>query len=53
VAHEPEHPHGHEWDKFEGLSQAPATLEAFLAEAPFNREGRRACPAPVIDVPER
>ncbi len=32
---------GHEWDKFEGLSQAPAELEAFLAAAPFNREGRR------------
>ena len=22
---------GHEWDKFEGLSQTPAELEAFLA----------------------
>ncbi len=28
---------GHEWDKFEGLSQAPAELEAFLAAAPFNQ----------------
>ena len=30
---------GHEWDKFEGLSQTPAELEAFLSSAPFNREG--------------
>ena len=44
---------GHEWDKFEGLSQAPAELEAFLAEAPFNREGRRRLTAPVIDVPQQ
>src|ERR1700738_4675949 len=32
---------GHEWEKFEGLSQQPAALEAFLANAPFNRDGRR------------
>jgi pyruvate dehydrogenase E1 component len=44
---------GHEWDKFEGLSQAPAALEAFLAQAPFNREGKRRLSAPVIEVPER
>src|SRR5580693_6940126 len=44
---------GHEWEKFEGLSQAPAELEAFLADAPFNRDGRRRLSAPVIDVPER
>src|ERR1700733_3481278 len=44
---------GHEWEKFEGLSQAPAELEAFLASAPFNRDGRRRLSAPVIDVPER
>ena len=44
---------GHEWEKFEGLSQAPAALEAFLADAPFNRDGRRRLTAPVIDVPER
>jgi len=30
-----------------------AALEAFLANAPFNREGRRRLTAPVIDVPER
>jgi pyruvate dehydrogenase E1 component len=44
---------GHEWEKFEGLSQDPAALAAFLTDAPFNREGRRRLTAPVIDVPER
>jgi pyruvate dehydrogenase E1 component len=44
---------GHEWDKFEGLAEQPTALEAFLADAPFNREGRRRLSAPVIDVPER
>jgi pyruvate dehydrogenase E1 component len=44
---------GHEWEKFEGLSQAPATLDAFLKNAPFNREGRRRLTAPVIEVPQR
>src|SRR5438270_1440454 len=44
---------GHEWEKFEGLSQAAAELEAFLAAAPFNQEGRRRLTAPVIDVPQQ
>ena len=44
---------GHEWEKFEGLSQAPAELEAFLAAAPFNHEGRRRLTAPVIEVPQQ
>src|SRR5271169_1950056 len=44
---------GHEWEKFEGLSQDPATLEEFLSDAPFNREGRRRLTAPMIDIPER
>ncbi|HTG23203.1 MAG TPA: transketolase, partial [Reyranella sp.] len=44
---------GHEWEKFEGLSQEPAALEAFLSGAPFNRDGRRRLTAPVIEVPER
>src|ERR1039457_2429717 len=44
---------GHEWEKFEGLSQEPAALEAFLADAPFNRDGRRRLTADVIDVPEQ
>jgi pyruvate dehydrogenase E1 component len=43
---------GREWDKFEGLPQQPAALEKFLADAPFNREGRRRLTAPVIDVPQ-
>ena len=41
---------GHEWDQFEGLSQRPADLVAFLARVPFNRDGRRLS-APVIAVP--
>src|SRR5258705_13478243 len=44
---------GHEWEKFEGLSKEPAALEAFLADAPFNRDGRRRLTSPAIDVPER
>jgi pyruvate dehydrogenase E1 component len=44
---------GHEWEKFEGLSHAPKELEAFLADAPFNREGRRRLTASVIEVPEQ
>ncbi|MGJ4943769.1 transketolase [Bradyrhizobium sp. HKCCYLS1011] len=43
---------GHEWDKFEGLPQDPARLDAFLAGAPFNRGERRLTDA-VFDVPER
>src|SRR6476469_764474 len=42
---------GHEWEKFEGLPQSPAELEAFLAGAPLNRVGRRRLSADVIDVP--
>jgi pyruvate dehydrogenase E1 component len=38
---------GHEWEKFEGLSQSQAELEAFLGDAPFNREGRRRLTAPM------
>src|SRR4030088_2015269 len=44
---------GHEWEKFEGLSQEPAALEAFLADLPFNRDNQRRLSSPVIDVPER
>src|ERR1700739_4913166 len=43
---------GHEWAKFEGLSQAPAALEAFLKDVPFNRDGRRLT-APTIEVPRQ
>jgi pyruvate dehydrogenase E1 component len=43
---------GHEWDRFEGLSQRPADLAAFLARVPFNRDGRRLS-APAIEVPRQ
>src|SRR3979490_433551 len=43
---------GHEWEKFGGLAREPATREAFLAGAPFNREGRRRLTAPMINVPQ-
>jgi pyruvate dehydrogenase E1 component len=43
---------GHEWDKFEGLTEDAATLEAFLKRVPFVQQGRRRLDAPVIDVPE-
>jgi pyruvate dehydrogenase E1 component len=42
---------GHEWDKFEGLPQSPAVLEAFLQSVPFNRGGQRRLSAPTIEVP--
>ncbi|MBR0844664.1 transketolase [Bradyrhizobium liaoningense] len=43
---------GHEWDKFEGLTQDAAELEAFLARVPFNQDGRRLS-APVVEVPQQ
>ena len=43
---------GHEWDKFEGLSQSAAELDAFLARVPFNR-GERRLTAPTIEVPRQ
>jgi len=43
---------GHEWEKFEGLAQDERALEALLAEAPFNRGGRR-LDDDVLGVPER
>ncbi|MEK9278863.1 MULTISPECIES: transketolase [unclassified Bradyrhizobium] len=43
---------GHEWDKFEGLSQDAAELEAFLARVPFNQDGRRLT-APAVEVPSQ
>ena len=44
---------GHEWDKFEGLAQSPAELEAFVKGASFIRDGRRRLETPTIDVPEQ
>ncbi|KJC33483.1 transketolase [Bradyrhizobium sp. LTSP857] len=42
---------GHEWDKYEGLAQDAAELDAFLARVPFNQDGRRLT-APVVEVPQ-
>ncbi len=42
---------GQEWDKFAGLTSAPADLQAFLDAAPFNAEGRRRTDAPVVAIP--
>ena len=42
---------GQEWDKFAGLSSAPAELQSFLDAAPFNAEGRRRTEAPVVAIP--
>jgi pyruvate dehydrogenase E1 component len=44
---------GHEWDKFEGLSEDPAAVESFLASVPFNRDNRRRLSADVIEVPQQ
>ncbi|MBR0775144.1 transketolase [Bradyrhizobium diazoefficiens] len=41
---------GHEWDKYEGIVQPAAELDAFLSRAPFNQDGRRLT-APVVEVP--
>ncbi len=38
---------GHEWDPFEGIPD----LSAFLAQTPFNAQGRRRFHAPHIDTP--
>jgi pyruvate dehydrogenase E1 component len=43
---------GYEWDKYEGLTHDAAALDAFLKDAPFNRDGRRRLSADVIDVPD-
>ncbi|WP_027525535.1 transketolase [Bradyrhizobium sp. Ec3.3] len=43
---------GHEWDKFEGMAQDTAGLEAFLARVPINQDGRRLT-APVVEVPSQ
>jgi pyruvate dehydrogenase E1 component len=42
---------GHEWDKFEGLSDV-AAIEAFLAKVPFVQGGERRLKAPQIPVPD-
>ncbi|MGO9357381.1 MAG: transketolase, partial [Xanthobacteraceae bacterium] len=42
---------GHEWDKFEGLTETPEDLRAFLEAVPFNRARLRRLSAPAIEVP--
>jgi len=42
---------GQEWEKFAGLTSAPADLQSFLDAAPFNAEGRRRTEAPVVAIP--
>ncbi len=42
---------GQEWEKFAGLSAAPAELQAFLEAAPFNAAGRRRTDAPAVALP--
>ena len=39
---------GHEWEKFDGLVQSPAALEAFLAAAPFNTTQSRRLSSPLV-----
>ena len=43
---------GREWDPFEGLDIPAEELEAFLANVPFVRQGRRRHEAAPIPVPE-
>jgi pyruvate dehydrogenase E1 component len=44
---------GHEWDKFEGLEHDETTLDKFLANVAFAREGRRRLPSDAIAVPDK
>ncbi|MDR4306993.1 transketolase [Chelatococcus sambhunathii] len=44
---------GHEWDRFEGLDQSAAELQAFIDAAPFGKGGPRRFKAPAIDVPAK
>jgi len=43
---------GHEWEPFEGLSESPGTLQAFLDAVPFAARSTGRNKAPRIDVPE-
>jgi pyruvate dehydrogenase E1 component len=42
---------GHEWEKFEGLSQDATELQAFLDQVPFNLGSPRRLSAPTVEVP--
>src|ERR1041384_7318323 len=43
---------GQEWEPFEGLSAAPAQVQAFLDQVPFAQGGPRRLQAPQIEVPD-
>jgi pyruvate dehydrogenase E1 component len=43
---------GHEWEPFEGLKLSADTLEAYLRDVPFFKEGRRRFSAERVAVPE-
>jgi len=43
---------GREWDKYEGLTQEAAALDAFLTSVPFVQQGRRRLSAEVVAVPD-
>jgi pyruvate dehydrogenase E1 component len=43
---------GHEWEPFEGLSEAPETFKSFLAAVPFIQDPIRRLSAPQIAVPQ-
>ena len=42
---------GHEWEKYEGLTQDASLLDAFLKDVPFIQQGKRRLSAPAIEVP--
>jgi pyruvate dehydrogenase E1 component len=44
---------GHEWDKWEGATQDPETLEAFVQSAPFFAKGMRRHSAAGVAVPDK
>ncbi|MGB6504824.1 MAG: transketolase [Xanthobacteraceae bacterium] len=44
---------GHEWDRFEGLQQAEADIQAFLDRVPFAQSDNRNLAAARIEVPDR
>ena len=44
---------GHEWDRFEGLRQSEAEIQAFLDRVPFAQGNNRNLFAPRIEVPDR
>jgi pyruvate dehydrogenase E1 component len=43
---------GHEWDRFEGLSVAPAKIQAFLDRVPFAAKAERRLASKHFDIPE-